>query len=167
MKIELKSLYITNYEDSDKRKVKFLKSVCSDPLVHNFVSFKMEDNFKLADLYDNDDLNVGPAYVIGDQRKLVGFIRMARLSDSGVLDLHYGVNPEYRNQGYGSRILLEVGDYILKNIKEVKKIKLDIRSINIKSVKCAKKAGYNYEYSVDIGEGEFKTLVYTKTRKKK
>ena len=167
MKIKLNSLYLTSFDSNDKRKLRFIKNVCEDPLVRNFVSFNMKENFELANLYDNDDLNIGPAYIVGDEKKLVGFIRMARISDSGLVDLHYGVNPEYRNQGYGSRILLEVGDYILKNVKEAKKIKLDIREINSRIVMCAEKANYKHEYSVDLGGDYCKVMVYTKTRKNK
>ena len=165
MKIDLKSLYITNYVEDDKRIKRFMDNVCNDPLVRNLVSPNMEGNFKLINLYDDEDkLNIGPAYIVGDERKLVGFIRLATISDSGVVDMHYGVNPEYRNQGYGAKILLEVGDYVLKNVDNVKKIKLDIKNLNIKSIKCAEKAGYKHEYSVDLGS-DYKMLVYTKTKK--
>lgn len=164
MNIKLKTLTITDYNDLDKRKIRFIKDISNDPLVNHFVESKKEMLIKnIEDSKNSDNLMVGPVYIIAEKKKLIGFIRLATLNEIGLLDLHYGVHPNYRHQGYGSRILKEVGNYLL-NKKEIKKIKLDIKDINKNSIKCAEHANFKLERMISYGYSDIKVLVYTKGR---
>lgn len=140
MNIKLKSLVITNYDDYDKRKIRFVKDMKDDQLVGNYVT-KSIDNILNKSINDNK-IMIGSGYIVCDGRKLVGYVRPAELLDINTLELHYAVHPDYRRQGYGSKILVEVSDYLLKHIKDINNIKLYINSENRGSIKCAKKAGF-------------------------
>lgn len=149
MKIKMDSLVITNYCNTDKRKYRFIKEISEDPLIKYFVSHNMDE--WLEDSEDVDKLLIGPAYIIADERRLVGFIRLANLDEEGILNLHYGVHPDYRKKGYGTRILLETSKYLFKNMNAVKEIELYISEINKGSIGCATNAHFVYgrEYRAD------------------
>lgn len=163
MNIKLKNLYITEYASDDKRKYRFTKEISEDPLVSIYVSPRIS---KLIESSEGlDELKVGPTYIIGDKRKLVGFIRIASIEkETKTLDLHYGVHPDYRKMGYGTKILTEVSDYLLKNnYHDVKHIKLLISNINEGSSFCARDA--NFKLSNIIKEKNYgNILVYTKSK---
>lgn len=161
MNIKLKTLNITTFNEFDKRKIRFVSDIKEDPLVKNFVSKKLEYYFEKSK--DDQDLVIENAYIITDNKKPVGFIRLASLDHLGELELHYGVSPDFRKKGYGTKILEEVGDYLLK--RDVKKIKLNIKEKNERSIKCAEKAKYHFERSITLGYGEEKILAYVKERK--
>lgn len=113
-----------------------------------------------------DKLLVGPGYIVSDDRKLIGYLRLAELSLDGVLNLHYGVHPAFRRnpKHYGTRILMESSQYIFKNITNVKRIELFIKGINKGSIKCAENANYQLNREIVARNGNDKILVYAKTR---
>ena len=159
MNIRIKNLTITEYDELDKRKIRFIKDIKEDQLVGRYVSNTMDE--WLEDSRGLDKLLVGPAYIISDKRKLVGFIRMASLNKNGEVDLHYGVHPDFRKQGYGSKILLEVSNYLLKNTEYVKRIKLDIKEENKGSILCAENANFTL-YNMIKTKQDGNVLVYIK-----
>ena len=117
MKTKISNLIITDYCSSDKRKLRFIKEISTDPLVCQFVSNHLDE--WLEDSEGTDKLLVGPAYIMADNRKLVGFIRCAFVDSDGVLNLHYGVHPDYRKMNYGTQILIESSKYIFQNMKDI------------------------------------------------
>lgn len=144
MKIKISNLVITDYCSTDKRKIRFIKEIKEDPLICHFVSNFIDNHLKESE--GSTELLVGPAYIIEDKRKLVGFIRCAFLDFDGVLNLHYAVHPSYRRMHYGSKMLLDVSKYILKNMS-VNAIELYIKDINSGSIKCAKNANFTFDRS--------------------
>ena len=58
-------------------------------------------------------------------------------------NLNYGVHPNYRNQGYGTKILKEVSDYTLS--EKNKGVRISISKTNEYSIKAALSAGYELE----------------------
>ena len=166
MKIRLYSLYLTNYEDKDKKKENFLKQVKDDETIKEFVSTDIEEDLRKIEPYKNDNkaLHVGPTYIVAIDNKLIGFVRFASFKE-GKLNLHYGVVPSYRNHGYGTRILKETGTFVLKNIPEVQKVVLNIKPSNKGSIKAAINAGYRYEKSTYDSDGLNEVKVYVKRKK--
>lgn len=162
MKIKMDSLVITEYCSSDKRKFRFIKDISEDPLINHFVSHNMDE--WLEDSEGVDELLIGPAYIVEEQNKLVGFIRLAYLELDGTLNLHYGIHPDYRKQHYGTRILQEVSKYIFKRLPNVKKIELYIKEINKGSLHCAKNANFNFQREFESRHDECKVMVYAKNK---
>lgn len=141
MKIKMDSLIITEYCSTDKRKYRFIKEISQDPLIIQFVSPNIEEYLEKSE--NIEDLMIGHTYIIADERKLVGLIKLASLKE-GILNLYYATHPDYRKneKHYGSKILKETSKYLLKNLKEVNQIELRIKEINKGSIKCAEKAGF-------------------------
>ena len=158
MKIKMDSLVITEYCSCDKRKFHFIKEISDDQLIKNFISRSI--NEWLEDSENVDELLIGPAYIIADQRKLVGIIRLAHLDPDGTLDLHYGVHPDYRRQHYGTRILKEVSKYVFKNLTNVNRIELHINEINKGSIQYAENAQFIYQDESDQKQEKNKIRVY-------
>ncbi len=160
MKIKLTNLAITYYCSADKRKIRFIKEVSEDPLINHFVSHTMDE--WLEDSEDVDQLLIGPAYIIEDNRKLVGFIRPAFMDTNGILNLHYAVHPDYRKQGYGTKILTETSKYLFRNMDAVKQIELYIKEINTGSIRCAENARFEYEREFKSRQDDCMIKVYVK-----
>lgn len=162
MKMKMNHLIITEYCSTDKRKYRFVKDMSEDPLVRHFVSNSMEE--WLEDSEGLQEVLVGPAYIIEDERKLIGFIRLAFLDSDGTLNLHYAVHPNYRKQHYGTKILQETSQYIFKNFSNIKKIELYIKEINTGSIKCAEHANFIYEKDFPSRKDDCKIRIYQKIR---
>lgn len=160
MKIKLDSLIITEYCSQDKRKIRFIKEISNDQLINHFVSSHLQK--QLEESEGTNKIDIGHTYIIEDKRKLVGFIRLAFMDFDGVLQLHYGVHPDFRRQQYGTKILKETSNYILKTIKPVKKIELYINQQNKGSIKCAENAMFKLEREFKSPKSEFSTKVYMK-----
>lgn len=148
----------------NKRMEYFCKGIEEDPLFNQFVSHNMRE--WLEDSMDMTQLLVGPGYIIADGRKLIRYLRLAELNLNGILNLHYGVHPDFRKNPnhYGTKILKESSKYIFKNISSVKGIELYIKEINKGSIQCAENAGYNLTREILPKNGNGKILVYSKIR---
>lgn len=164
MKIKMNTLTIIEYCCTDRRIERFCKEVEEYPLFTHYVS---SDIGKLIEDSQNmNELLVGPGYILADERKLIGYLRLADLDFDGVLNLHYGVHPDFRRniKHYGTRILMESSQYIFKNISNVKRIELFIKEMNKGSIKCAENANYILSREIVAKNGNNKILVYDKMR---
>lgn len=144
MKIKLNSLQLITYKEDKKKHFRFVKEMKNDPLMCHFVTDKPDEY--LMNTKDDSD-TIGSTYLVAKEKDLIGYVRFAELDKEGTLDLHYAVHPDQRRKGYGTKILIEVSDYLLKNINEVNMIQLNINNINSGSIKCAKKAAFKQEPS--------------------
>lgn len=161
MKEMIKNLTITEYCSSDKRKIRFIKEIDNDPLIKHFVSNSMAE--WIEDSENLEKVLVGPAYIVCDNRKLVGFIRCASINDN-ILNLHYGVHPSYRRQNYGTMILNEVPKYLFNHFDSVKEIELWIKEINKGSIKCAIKNDFIYKNEISSRVDDCKIMIYSKKK---
>lgn len=162
MKIKMDSLVITEYCYSDERIERFCKEVEGDLLFNQFLSHNMREWIEESE--NTDKLLVGPGYIVADDRKLIGYLRLAGLDFDGVLNLHYGVHPNFRRnpKHYGTKILTEASNYIFKNMSSVKTIELFIKEINSGSIRCAENANYRLTREIVTRSGYGKILVYAK-----
>ena len=158
MKIKLKTLSLNTYNVDNRKQYRFVDEMKNDPLVKEFVS-EITDHY-LIKAKNDEQIEIGSSYLVSEQKKLVGYIRLNELDVNGVLTLHYAVHPDLRKQGYGTKILVEVSDYAFKNIDRVTKIRLYIRNYNKGSIKCAEHAGFKLQKNLI----EENPLVYVKTK---
>ena len=140
MKIKLKTLNITTYDIDSKKQYRFVNEMADDPLICQMVTVKMAH--ELIKSHDDIDVLIGSAYIVCDEKKLVGYLKLAELDMSGVLTIHYAVHPDYRHQGYGTKILKETIYYAKHHIDKANSIRLYINKQNNRSILCAEKAGY-------------------------
>ena len=134
MKIKLNSLYICNYDPDDINKFNFLKTIHEDELIGHYLG-----RYVCADIANSKDdkrIILDHSYIISNQRNLVGFISIPELRE-GILTLEYGVHPDFRHKGYGTKILKEVSDYFLEERNFVESVELCIDSENVYSRKAA------------------------------
>ncbi len=162
MKVKMDSLVITDYCSQDKRKIRFIKEISEDPLVCYYVSPIIHDQIEASEGVKN--IEIGHTYIIEDNRKLIGFIRLAYLDTDGVLQLHYGVHPDHRKQNYGSKILKETSSYIFNKFSTVKKIQLNIKERNKGSIACAENALFTLEREFESPQSDTIIKVYTKAK---
>ena len=140
MKIKLKTLTITTYDIDNKKKYRFVREMANDPLICSFVSNKLEH--ELIKSHDDNEVLIGSSYIVCDDKKLVGYLKLAELDMEGILTIHYAVHPDYRCQGYGAKILTETIYYVKHHIDKANSIRLYINNKNNRSISCAEKAGY-------------------------
>ena len=160
MKIKMNSLVITEYCSSDKRKYRFKKEISEDPLINHFISHNIDEWLENSEGLEK--LLVGPVDIIAEQRKLVGFIRIASLDQDGTLNLYYGVHPDYRGNHYGTKILQEVQKCIFQKFPNAKKIELHIKEINSGSIRCAENAGFKLIRDEQLRKDDSKLKIYMK-----
>lgn len=155
MKIKMGSLSITEYCSSDKRKYHFKKEMMNDPAFSIFVTSYLDEIFEKDE--NISVLEPGHSYIITEGKTPVGYIRLNPTDEEKVIDLHYGVLPEYRKKHYGTSILKQVRNYLLE-IENYKNIELHISDKNIASLKCAKRAGYRFDREINNGFQLYKAL---------
>lgn len=143
MEKNIGKLVITSYDTNNNSHREFKNSLINDlEFKKYFGEFFLK---RIDDIFTNSDsLEVDKAYIVLENDKIIGMIRIFSYHQLGFLNIQYAVNPEYRNQGYGKKILKEVSNYFLNN-NNIKCISLDIDKNNIGSIKCALDAGYIFE----------------------
>lgn len=157
MKIKLKTLSIITYDMSKRKNIRFVTELKEDQLMRKFVSDTIEK--RLISSSSDDNIKIGSSYIVNEDKNPIGYIRFNELEEN-TLTLHYGVHPNNRKKGYGSKILLEVSNYVFQNMSDVSKIRLCIRSYNIGSRKCALNAGFIEHEDIFMGD----PVIYFKTK---
>ncbi len=139
MKIKLNSLYICNYDPEDITKFNFLKKIHEDELIRQYLGRFVSTD--IADSQNDERIILDHSYIISNEKDHVGFISIPELRD-GELTLEYGVHPDFRHKGYGTKILREVSDYFFEERNFVESVGLCIDSENKYSQKAAFNAGF-------------------------
>ena len=100
-------------------------------------------------------------YGFWDESILVGFVNI--LEEKEEVFIGIGVNPDLCNKHYGQRMLLITYE-ISKKLYPNKPLYLEVRTWNIRAVKCYQKAGFRidgqaYELTTGIGTGTFYRMI--------
>ena len=100
-------------------------------------------------------------YGFWDESILVGFVNI--LEEKEEIFIGIGVNPDLCNKHYGQRILLITYE-ISKKLYPNKPLYLEVRTWNIRAIKCYQKAGFRidgqaYELTTGIGTGTFYRMI--------
>lgn len=103
-------------------------------------------------------------YSYFDGNTLVGFTNI--LEEEKEIFIGIGVNPEICGKGYGQRILALAAE-ISSHMNPDKSEYLEVRSWNVRAVRCYEKAGFQiegaeFEQKTSIGTGKFYRMVRTK-----
>lgn len=102
-------------------------------------------------------------YSYYDGEKLVGYINLKE-TESNIF-LGVGVHPQYCGKGYGQQIVKMACELSHKQYP-ARKVAIEVRSWNIRAIKCYEKAGFTISGSpivrtTPIGKGEFYYMVET------
>lgn len=142
MEKNLDTLSIVSYDDNLPEHRKFKRELLTD---ESFKEYFGEMFIKKADeiFTASNELETKKAYLVKDLDKIVGMIRIFSYHESGVANVQYAVRPSFRKQGYGSKILKELSNFLIQN--NIRCIEGDIDKNNIGSLKIATSLGYEKE----------------------
>lgn len=142
MEKNLDTLSIVSYDDNIQEHRNFKRELLTD---EEFKKYFGEMFIKKADdiFTSSNDLEVKKAYLVKDFDEIVGMIRIFSYHESGVVNIQYAVRPSVRKQGYGSRILKEISNFLIQN--NITCIEGNIDKNNIGSLKIATSLGYEKE----------------------
>lgn len=138
MNIQLKSLFLTRY---DEEKHKSLKDEFETGLSHSEHIHQISE--RLENAKDNDRSIYQSAFVVEDLGTPVGYLFISSMVRDEVF-LEYAVLKEFRGQGYGSDIVKETTDYLFQE-HNIKSIRLDIDPSNQNSINVAEANGYTVD----------------------
>ena len=143
MEIKLNTLKIINYDSNNEihRKAKY-EILRDDNFKKYFGDFFIKD----SDLYfqDSNSLETKKIYWVTDQNNIVGMVRIFSYHQLGYVNIQYAVLPNYRNLGYGKRILQEFSSYLMSQ-ENVVCVEGEIDKNNAGSIKIATQIGYEQE----------------------
>ena len=114
-----------------------------DISVYNYVSRHFSEWTKEPINSDSYEIGNGKAYVISDDSKKIGMLGSTKFSSDGVIDLWVALDREYRGDGYGEKVLIQMTQYFVENLNYLSDIQLVINKSNLISLKTAKACGYN------------------------
>jgi len=142
MTLELESLVLKSYDRTNKKHLNFKNGLNYDLL---FIKFFGQFFLKNIDeiFVSSIELEINKAYIIEENDDVVGMIRIFKKNFNKEITLQYAVAEDYRNKGYGKKILKEISDYFM-TVKDISCIKLDIDKNNLASIDCAEKVGYEF-----------------------
>jgi len=93
--------------------------------------------------FHDEELN--PLFAVVDGQR-IGFVRFTPYSDFTIpgtkVDISINISPQFRNRGYGSRVL-RAASHIMKK-KYIDVIVAEIKRKNSASIRSFEKAGYRY-----------------------
>ena len=136
---QLGEFNLVSYDSKNKKHTEFKYYLLNDELFKQyFGDFFIKKSDEIFD--ESSNLEVKKAYLIEDRELIVGMIRLFSYHETGFVTLQYAVSPEYRKQGYGTKILKEISNYLFSN--GIKCIDLDINKNNIGSIICAENCNY-------------------------
>ena len=100
-------------------------------------------------------------YSFCDEKKLIGYVNLIEKESEVFFGI--GVNPDYCDQGYGQKIT-KMACELSHQLYSGKPLCLEVRTWNIRAVKCYEKAGFHIDgepiqRTTLIGEGIFYRMV--------
>lgn len=142
MEKKLDTLMIVSYDDDIIEHRQFKRSLLKDDDFKKYFGemfINKQDEFFSA----SESIETKKVYLVKDEDKIVGMIRIYSYHESGVANIQYAVSPDCRKQGYGLRILKEITNFLLEN--NIHCIEGDIDKNNIGSINIATTLGYKDE----------------------
>ena len=120
--------------------------------IYNHISY--EEQKKIGSGFANPQNNF---YSFYEKEQLIGFINLREKDNSVFMGI--GVNPDYCNKGYGQQII-PITCEISQKIFGKKPVELEVRTWNMRAIRCYEKAGFHIEGAAfrkitPIGDGLF------------
>lgn len=137
--IKLRSLYLEPF--SKEKHYGLVNRLNDDQAVYDYISKHFEDWVEEPE--SDSKYEVGKSYVIKDDNEILGMCGSTRYENNGIIDLWCGIDKKSRGQGVGEKLLVQITDYFLDNIPDLKNVKLVIKKNNVASNKVAINSGYS------------------------
>ena len=162
--IKLRNLYLEKFNSLNNEHYTLAKTLHNDNSVRNYISKDFISFIeKMSSSIGDEKYEILTPYVVRDNsERLLGILGSQKEYKDNVVDLWYALDPSYRNKGFGSKVLSQMTQYLIK--EKYDDVMLLIDNKNIRSINLAVSEGYN-----EIGkksDGLNKILVYQYFKKK-
>lgn len=138
MDVSIGGLIITKFCETNAEHLKFKKELLEDGLMHYFFPNLNSYNFLTPSVLEEKP-KIKNFYLVKDIEKLIGWIYIGGIKRNIILD--GGIHPQYRKQGYFTKLVTEFSDYLFEN-DLVDDIEMEIKNNNTGSLKAIRKANY-------------------------
>lgn len=139
--IHLRTLDLEPFGVRRKGHYRLRRRLHEDQAVYDYIS-KHFSTF-IEEPESEDYYEIGKSYVIRDQEEQIGMLGSSNLYNNGIVDLWCAIDPEFRHQGYGEKVLVQMTQYLIENITSFADIKLVINKTNQYSNQTAVSCGYH------------------------
>lgn len=145
MDISIGRLIITEFCETNIEHLKFKRELLADGLMNYFFPNLHGDNFLVPSVLEEKP-KIRNFYLVKDIEKLIGWIYIGGIERNIVLN--GGIYPQCRKQGYLTKLVTELSDYLFEN-DLVDDIEVAIKNNNTGALKTIKKANYKRLGKID------------------
>lgn len=139
--IKLRNLNLEALDYSKNGHYSIVRKLNEDQGVYNYVSKHFDTWIK--EPTTDDKYEIGKAYIITTQEnEKIGICGSTTMDAQRTIDFWIAIDKSQRNKNYAEKTLVQVTEYFLENIENLKDIKLVINKRNESSNRVALKSGY-------------------------
>ncbi|MDD5826570.1 MAG: GNAT family N-acetyltransferase [Bacilli bacterium] len=129
-----------------------IKNLERDSKVQQYISKNLSRWLSKHQAESEDKIEIGKSYVIEKDNHYIGIVGSLSFSNEGILEVWYAIKKNFREKGYGEKILAEITPYLIEHVQGLNDIELKIDKNNKVSKKIAERNGYLLEESdKDLG----------------
>lgn len=138
--IELQNFNLIKIDKTNEQQFSFLKEL-----------FQNKEDTAMDYLGNLTNMNDENSYIVlNNKKESIGYFSMSSpvINHMGLnsSSLYYAISPKYRGNGYGTKFIQEISDYLLENIDM---LILKIAKENISSQRVAQKNNYEIIFEDD------------------
>lgn len=129
-----------------------IRNLERDSKVQQYISKDLSRWLSKHQAASEDKIEIGKSYVIEKDNHYIGIVGSLSFSNEGILEVWYAIKKNFREKGYGEKILAEITPYLIEHVQGLNDIELKIDKNNKASKKVAERNGYLLEESdKDLG----------------
>ena len=124
-----------------------IRNLERDSKVQQYISKDLPRWLSKHQAESEDKIEIGKSYVIEKDNHYIGIVGSLSFSNEGILEVWYAIKKNFREKGYGEKILAEITPYLIDHVQGLNDIELKIDKNNKASKKVAERNGYLLEES--------------------
>lgn len=124
-----------------------IRNLERDSKVQQYISKDLSRWLSKHQAESEDKIEIGKSYVIEKDNHYIGIVGSLSFSNEGILEVWYAIKKNFREKGYGEKILAEITPYLIEHVQGLNDIELKIDKNNKASKKVAERNGYLLEES--------------------
>lgn len=124
-----------------------IRNLERDSKVQQYISKNLPRWLSKHQAESEDKIEIGKSYVIEKDNHYIGIVGSLSFSNEGILEVWYAIKKNFREKGYGEKVLAEITPYLIEHVQGLNDIELKIDKNNKASKKVAERNGYLLEES--------------------
>ena len=124
-----------------------IRNLERDSKVQQYISKNLPRWLSKHQAESEDKIEIGKSYVIEKDNHYIGIVGRLSFSNEGILEVWYAIKKNFREKGYGEKVLAEITPYLIEHVQGLNDIELKIDKNNKASKKVAERNGYLLEES--------------------